>query len=219
MSRTALVTGFEPFGGHSLNPSGLLATALDGTTAGDVEIVGRALPVQLAGLGERIESLLDQVRPSAVIALGLYPGEATIRIERFGVNLADFTIADNAGVRLEDTAIDAGGATALAATLPLSAIVQVILAAGIPALLSTSAGTYLCNAVLYTLLQALARRGMTVPCGFIHLPYMPEQVAEMMARARAGELALPHGTSLASMDLATMERAIRLAITVTVTWR
>lgn len=214
MGQTALITGFEAYGGYSLNPSAMLVLALDGARVGGVGVVGRTLPVAYAGLAERIEAALEEVRPDLVIALGLCPGEPTIRLERFGVNLADFEIADNAGARLADAAIARDGATARAATLPLRAIEQALIAAGIPARLSSSAGTYLCNAALYTLLGAVDRRGWRIPCGFIHLPYLPEQVALMLADAQAGRVEINPRTDIASMDLAAMERALRLALAV-----
>jgi pyroglutamyl-peptidase len=215
MAETALVTGFQPYGGRGTNPSAKLALALDGARIGGLEVVGRSLPVALAGLGERIAAMLDEHRPRLVIALGLWPGEPMIRLERFGLNLADFEIADNAGARPQDTAIIPAGSTALAATLPLRAIQQALLAAGIPARLSNTAGTYLCNATLYTLLAAVEARGWPIPCGFIHLPYLTEQVAEMLAEARAGRLEMHQRADLASMDYAVMERALRLALSVT----
>jgi pyroglutamyl-peptidase len=214
MAETALVTGFEPYGGRSLNPSGRVAATLDGTCLAGVEVVGRRLPVIFAGLAERIAALLDELRPAFVVALGLWPGESVLRLERFAVNLADFAIADNAGARLDDAVVVAGGQTALAATLPLRAIETALLDDGIPVRLSNSAGNYLCNATLYTLLDQLERRGRRVPCGFIHLPYLTEQVAQMLSEARAGHRDLQQVADLPSMDFATMERAIRLALAV-----
>ncbi len=215
MAETALITGFEPYGGRSLNPSAKLAEALDGARIGGLEIVGRKLPVAFAGLAERIEAALDEVQPALVVALGLWPGEPMIRLERVSFNLANFEIADNAGLRLEDAAIAPAGATALAASLPLRAIEQALLAAGIPTRLSNTAGTYLCNATLYTLLAAVERRRWRIPCGFIHLPYLPEQVAGMLVASRAGQIELHQRADLASMDYAIMERALRLALAVT----
>jgi pyroglutamyl-peptidase len=215
MAETALVTGFEPYGGRGTNPSATLALALDGARIGGIEVAGRSLPVAFAGLAERIEAMLDAVRPRLIIALGLWPGEPMIRLERFGLNLADFEVPDNAGARLEDTAIIPAGSTARAATLPLRAIQQALLAAGIPVRLSSTAGNYLCNAALYTLLAAIERRGWSIPCGFIHVPYLPEQVAEKLAEARAGRLEMHQRADLASMDYAVMERALRLALAVT----
>jgi pyroglutamyl-peptidase len=214
MAETALVIGFEPYGGRALNPSGRLALALDGAVIGGLRVVGRTLPVVLAGLGERLEGWLDQLRPDLVIALGLWPGEPMIRLERLAANLADFAIADNAGVRAEDAVVAPAGAAALLATLPLRAIESALLADGIPARLSMTAGTYLCNATLYTLLDLIERRGRRVPCGFIHLPYLPEQVADILRQARAGRIDLHQRSDIASMDFAVMEQALRRALIV-----
>src|SRR5215469_2538990 len=86
MAATALITGFEPYGGRALNPSGRLAMALNGAHIGGFEVVGRSLPVVLAGLGERLEACFDEARPALVIALGLWPGEPMLRLERLAVN-------------------------------------------------------------------------------------------------------------------------------------
>ncbi len=214
MSATALITGFEPYGGRALNPSAQLAHALDGALIGELRVVGRTLPVAMEGLAPSVDALIEETRPALVVALGLAPGEPMIRLERFGVNLADFEIADNAGAKLTDAALAPEDAAARAATLPLREIEAALLAEGIPVRLSSSAGAYLCNAILYLLLEALERRQWRVPCGFIHFPYLPEQVALMFADARAGKIEVNQRADTASMDLALMERALRRAIAV-----
>ena len=213
MDGSVLITGFEPYGGRRRNPSGELARALDGARIGDRTIIGRTLPVVFAGLAERVEACLAETRPSAVIALGLWPGEPAIRLERVAVNLADNTSPDNAGARISREALERDGAAERRATLPLPAIHAALLAEGIPARLSDTAGTFLCNATLYMLLRAIERRGERTPCGFIHLPYLPQQVAEMLSASDAQDD--QRRDDLASMDLATMERAVRTALTVT----
>ena len=215
MDGTALITGFEPYGGRRLNPSGELAAALDGARIGDLVVTGRTLPVVFAELAERIDACLAETRPAVVIALGLWPGEPAIRLERRAVNLAHCTSPDNAGALRGGEALERDGAAELAATLPLPAIQAALLQEGIPARLSDTAGTFLCNATLYTLLRAIARRGARIPCGFIHLPYLPQQVAEVLAGAPAGQVDAAPGVDLASMALATMERAVRIALAVT----
>lgn len=210
MRGTALVTGFEPYGGRGLNPSGELAAALDGARIGDLAVVGRTLPVVFAGLAARIEACLAEVRPALVIALGLWPGEPAIRLERRAVNLAECSSPDNAGALRHGEALEPGGAAELAATLPLPAIAAALLRDGIPVRLSESAGTFLCNAALYTLLHAIARNGAPIPCGFVHLPYLPRQVAAMLADGHNA----PPDAGLASMDLVTMERAVRIALAI-----
>jgi pyroglutamyl-peptidase len=214
MPGTALITGYEPYGGRAANPAALMAQRLDGASIAGLRVVGRTLPVTLDGLGPRLDALLEELQPRLVIALGLAPGEAMIRLERFAVNLADFEIPDNAGRRWRDQPILGSGDTALVATLPLRAIETALIAAGIPARVSNTAGTYLCNAALYHLLAAARRRGDGPVGGFIHLPYLPAQVADILRRAREGELELSQRGDLASMDAAVMEEALRIAVTV-----
>ena len=162
MSKTpiALVTGFEPFGGYAINPSAEIAKALDGATIADSRIVGRVLPVDLARLDGRLEKILADLEhpPVAVIALGLAAGEPVVRLERVAVNLADFEIADNAGRTASDRELTPGGPAARNTRLPLDAIQWALLDAGIPARFSNSAGTYLCNAAMYRLLETLPAR-------------------------------------------------------------
>jgi pyroglutamyl-peptidase len=213
MAGSVLITGFEPYGGRRRNPSGELARALDGARIGDLTVIGRILPVVFAGLATRVEACLAETRPSLVIALGLWPGEPAIRLERVAVNLADNASPDNAGLRIDHEALDHDGAAERRATLPLPAIHAALLADGIPARLSDTAGTFLCNATLYMLLRAIERNGERAPCGFIHLPYLPQQVAELLSDASA--VNDQRRDDLASMELATMERAVRIALTVT----
>jgi pyroglutamyl-peptidase len=214
--RTVLITGFEPYGGRGANPSAELARRFDGRQIADAQVVGRALPVSFAGLKERIESLVAELDPVAIISIGLWPGEPVIRLERFAVNLADFEIPDNQGALLQDSPLVGNGPPAQVATLPLRAIEDGLLAAGIPARLSSTAGTFLCNATLYAALDALAGRGRAAPCGFVHVPYLPEQVADLLgAMRRAHALELHQRADLASMDLTTMIRAIEICVTTT----
>ena len=98
--RPVLVTGFEPYGGRGRNPAAEIAKALDGRMIAGHQVVGRTLPVSYRGLVERLGALIDEHNPAATISLGLWPGEPVIRLERFGLNLADFEIADNDGGKL-----------------------------------------------------------------------------------------------------------------------
>ncbi len=145
-------------------------------------MIGAILPVSQRSLRERLDELLSELRPSIVVSLGLAPGEPMIRLERFGLNLLDFGIADNDGARLADALIEANGVTGVRSSLPLRGIERALLGAGIPARLSSSAGTFLCNAALYSLMRILEERFPTTLGGFIHLPYLPEQVAQDRAR-------------------------------------
>jgi pyroglutamyl-peptidase len=216
VSRPALVTGFEPYGGRGRNPAGEVAARLDGSEVAGVRVVGRNLPVKFAALDEAVAATLAEVDPAAVISLGLCPGEAVIRLERVAINVADFEIPDNDGLVLIDRPLDAAGAAARFATLPLRRVQETLLAAGIPARLSNSAGTYLCNKALYRFLDAIERRGKAVPCGFIHLPYVPEQVAGMIAELQAARsIERNRRPDIPSMSLDLMVEAVRLALEVT----
>lgn len=205
-----LVTGFEPYGGHGRNPSFEAMQALDGRAIEGVAVVGRGLPVSMAGLRPALAALLDGAAYSAIVGLGLQPGAPVIHIERSAVNLADFEVADNDGLSVRDARIDPEGPAARLATLPLRAIEQAMLAAGIPARLSASAGSYLCNACLYCCLEAAEARPRPLPCGFLHLPCTPEQVAEAAVKKHDR-----HG-AMASMELSRIVAGVEIALRETV---
>ncbi|MGH7072540.1 MAG: hypothetical protein ACREFO_21370 [Acetobacteraceae bacterium] len=211
----ALLTGFEPYAGRGANPAYEVMNALDGERIGGVPIVGRALPVSHGGLRDRIQDLLEDLSPIVALGLGLWPGEPVVRLERSAANLADFEIADNDGQVLADDPLVPDGALSLAATLPLREIERALLAEGIPVRLSGTAGSFLCNACLYHLLHAGASRPVAPLSGFLHLPYLPAQVAELMRETRReGRLELHQRADLASMDLSTATRAARVALAV-----
>lgn len=213
--RAALLTGFEPYGGRGVNPAYEVMRRLDGSVIAGVPVVGRALPVSYRELRTRIDRLLEEHKPAAVVALGLWPGTPMIRLERIAVNVTDFEIPDNDGAVLADESVDANAANALKSTLPLRRIEAALLAGGIPVHVSNTAGTFLCNAAMFELLHGLEARGRAVPCGFIHLPYLPAQVAEMLQRTRAERrLEREQRADLASMDIEVMVRAVRTAIEV-----
>lgn len=212
----ALVTGFEAYGGRGRNPAGEVAARLDGMQIGGVRVVARHFPVAFGPLTELVPATLAELDPALVISLGLCPGEPVIRLERVAINVADFEIPDNEGIVLVDQPVDAAGSAALLATLPLRRVQEALLQAGIPARLSSSAGTYLCNKTLYRFLAAIEQSGKAVPCGFIHLPYLPEQVAGMIAEMhKARSIEQHRRTEIASMGLETMVEAVRIALAVT----
>lgn len=189
-----LLTGFESYGGHAINPSGDIARLLDGMEIAGVRVAGRILPVVHAGLADRIGALIEETSPRAVICLGLDPGESSIRLERVAANILDFDIADNAGDVLQGPVVE-GGTTALQSTLPLPAIESRLRAADIPVRRSEDAGRFVCNALMYHALQAAGRRRPAPACGFIHLPFLPEQAGDSP-----------------SLPLDRMVEAVRLAI-------
>jgi pyroglutamyl-peptidase len=213
--RVVLLTGFEPYGGRGLNPAFEIVRRLDGADIAGVPVVGRSLPVSYRELRGRIDGLLDQFDPAVVIGLGLWPGAPLIRLERIAINVADFEIVDNDGAFVTDMPVEGNAATALLATLPLRQIEQALLDAEIPARVSNTAGTFLCNATLFEFLHGLAGRGRSTACGFIHVPYLPAQVAELLSRNRSErKLELEQRADLASMDLDVMVQAVRTALQV-----
>jgi len=208
-----LVAGFEPYGGRGRNPACDVVRALDRSVIAGHPVAGRTLPVSYNGLARRLSAMIDELHPRLVISLGLWPGETAIRLERFGLNLADFEIPDNEGALLTDAPIVAEGGAGLRSTLPLRAIEAALLASGIPARLSSTAGTFLCNATLYQLLHLLGERAPGARGGFIHLPYLPEQVA-LLLRETAAErrLELHQRADVASMALPLQVKAVSIAI-------
>lgn len=196
-----LLTGFEPFGPDALNPSQELAKALDGQVVGGLPVRGLVLPVQHEAARGAVFRALAEPGLKAVVHLGLAGGRARIALERVGVNVMDYALPDNAGAILRDTPCVPNGPAAYWASLPLRDILGELTAAGIPSYLSYTAGAYLCNFTLYTTLHTLAVRGLDVPAGFIHLPYLPAMVAA-------------HGLEEPSMDLALMQRALEIALDV-----
>jgi pyroglutamyl-peptidase len=216
MTMTALVTGFEGYGGRGRNPAGEAAMALDGRVVGGVKVAGRRLPVSYDQLAAGLTGLMDDLKPDIVISLGLWPGESVIRLERIGINVADFEIPDNGGTFLTDAPILGNGAPAIMATLPNREIRGALLAQGIPARISATAGTFLCNATLYSTLAHAATMRRVPLTGFIHVPYLPEQVAEILETVEGERrLELHQRADTASMDLGAMVRALETAIETT----
>jgi pyroglutamyl-peptidase len=211
-----LLTGFESYGGRSLNPAEQVVKRLDGTVVRGVRVSGHTLPVDYSRLGPRIAQLIQEVQPRAVVCLGLWPGTPMLRLERVAVNIADFEIPDNVGLMTRGPVVE-GGAEAYLSTLPIHAIHDRLLDAGIPARLSGSAGTFLCNALMYYALRSCAEQAPAAPCGFIHLPYLPKQVSALLLQMREwAKVELHQRADLASMALDVQVEGIRLAIDSTV---
>lgn len=164
-----LMTGFEPFGGQKINPSW---QAVQGVTAPEgIELLKRELPVRWYETGEAVESYIGELCPDAILLTGQAGGADRIRVERVGLNLMDSGSPDNAGVIVRDTPVFSNAPAAYFSTFAYKEILSALTGAGLPAAYSFSAGTYLCNEALYTALHLLP----DVPCGFIHLPFLPEQ--------------------------------------------
>ena len=197
--RHILLTGFEPFDGDSVNPSGEVAKRLDGKVIGECVVRSAILPVQHEAARAIVAPRLEAPGLVAVVQLGLAGGRARISLERVAVNVMDYSRPDAHGQVLSDVACVEGGPAAYVSTLPLREILAALTAEGIPAAISNTAGTYLCNDISYTTLHGLARRGLAIPAGFIHLPLLPSMVSA-------------HNLEEPSMDLPVMIRAMEIAL-------
>lgn len=172
-----LVTGFEPFGPHTVNPSQELAKLLDGRRIGSCAVAGIVLPVHHLEASRHMSALLGELQPVAVVHLGLAEGRARLGLERVALNVMDYRIPDNAGYRAEGEPCVPEGPAAYFASLPLPEMLLALTAEGIPAYVSNTAGTYLCNQTLYQTLHEIATRELAIRAGFVHLPLLPAMVA------------------------------------------
>ena len=198
-ARHILLTGFEPFDGDAVNPSGEVAKQLDGRVIGECAVRSVILPVQHEAARAVVAPLLAAPGLVAVVHLGLAGGRARVSLERVAANVMDYSRPDAHGQVLRDVPCVPDGPAAYLSTLPLREMLAALTAEGIPAAISNTAGTYLCNDISYTTLHALARRGLTIPAGFIHLPFLPSMVAA-------------HALEEPSMDLSVMARAVEVAL-------
>ena len=168
---TILLTGFEPFGTATSNPSGEIVKQISGEN-----IVTAILPVAYAQSAEQLLSLIEEHNPDVVICLGQAEGRTHITPEKVAINLDDARLADNEGVLRSDVKILEDGPAAYFSTLPVKDMVEAMKAQGIPAVVSLSAGAFLCNHVFYVAQNKFA--GTKVRSGFVHVPLMDSQGPE-----------------------------------------
>jgi pyroglutamyl-peptidase len=173
---TVLVTGFEPFGGERINPSGQAVQALHDSRIAGHRVIGAELPTVFGDSLQALRVLLRQHRPTLVLCTGQAAGRGALSLERVAINVDDARIPDNAGARPVDCAVVEDGPAGYFSSLPIKAMRQALLDAGINAEVSQTAGTFVCNHVFYGLMHELARpewRG--VRGGFVHMPWLPQQ--------------------------------------------
>ncbi|MBI5423205.1 MAG: pyroglutamyl-peptidase I [Opitutae bacterium] len=200
--RNILLTGFEPFDGQAINPSEEIAREINEAKIARHRIVGALLPCVF---GSAIKELKHQIKlhdPDIVICLGQAGGRAEITPERVAINIDDARIPDNAGQQPIDKPIVKDGPAAYFSTLPIKAIVQELRKHNIPAAVSQTAGTFVCNHVFYGLMHELSAHRADVRGGFIHVPFVPEQA-----------------TDKPSLPFEKMTEAVRLAIATSVDYR
>ncbi|ALV62540.1 Pyrrolidone-carboxylate peptidase [Thermococcus sp. 2319x1] len=191
-----LVTGFEPFGGEKINPSWEAVKGLPEKIK-NAEIIKHQLPVSFKGVKEKLPKIIEDVKPDVVILTGQAGGRVNITVERVAINVMDARMEDNEGYKPEDEPIFEDAPAAYFATIPVKRIVKALRENKIPSMVSNSAGTYVCNTAMYTALHYIAVNGLEAKAGFIHVPYIPEQVLEKPQP---------------SMSLEMIRRAVEIAI-------
>ena len=191
-----LLTAFDPFGGESVNPA---EETVKGVSApAGVELTKLTVPTVYGKSIETVVAAMESADYDAVLCIGQAGGRSDLTVERVAINVNDAAAPDNAGVLLTDAPIAEGGPAAYFATLPVKAIVEGIRKVGIPASVSNTAGTFVCNQLLYGVLHSIAVSGRATRAGFIHVPFIPEQVVD-----KAGK---------PSMALETIIRGIEAAL-------
>ncbi|MES3004370.1 MAG: pyroglutamyl-peptidase I [Pseudomonadota bacterium] len=174
---SVLVTGFDPFGGQPLNPSWMAVQALHGRVVAGHRLIGAQLPTQFDRSLQVLRDLLHRHHPALVVCCGQAAGRTALSMERVAINVNDARIPDNAGEQPVDTPVIPGGPAAYFTTLPIKAMLVALLAEGINAEVSQTAGTYVCNHVFYGLMHELATRHdmRRTRGGLIHIPFLPSQ--------------------------------------------
>jgi pyroglutamyl-peptidase len=194
---TVLLTGFEPFVGAASNSSWDAVERVAQAWSGDAELVIELLPVTFAGASVLMRELIARHSPDLVIGVGLADGRDAVTPERVAINVEDARIPDNDGDQPDDRTIDPDGPAAYFSGLPVKEIAERIREAGIPSRVSDSAGTYVCNSLMYSTMQAVSGTG--VMAGFVHVPCSPELAA---------------GTGRAFLEVEEIARALTIAIEV-----
>ena len=192
-----LVTGFDPFGGEPINPAIESVKRLPDNIAG-AEIIKLEIPTVRKKSLEKIEKAINEHNPDVILSIGQAGGRFDISIERVGINLDDFRIPDNEGNQTIDEPIFPDGENAYFVKLPVKAMVQNVQKNNIPASVSYTAGTFVCNHVLYGVLYLIEKKYKGKKSGFIHIPFLPEQVVDKR--------------NTPSMELSTIVKGLTAAI-------
>ena len=171
-----IVTGFDPFGGEKINPSIECVKALPDIEG--VELIRLELPTVFKESAKRLNEVINEVKPDAVLSVGQAGGRPGITMERIAINVDDARIPDNISQQPIDETIQTEGAAAYFSTLPIKRIVKAIREAGISAEVSNSAGTFVCNHIMYQALFAATKVDKPFKAGFMHIPFIPEQTTD-----------------------------------------
>lgn len=199
MMKKLLLTGFEPFLDYKVNPTMKIVEELDGLIIGEYQIIGKIMTVDFKSSGEQLLNFMEEVQPDVHISLGLAAGRYKITPERIAINVKDGE-ADNEGNKLQDEIIQESGEAGYLTTLPIRKMVNKLIENGLPAEISNSAGTYLCNNVMYEGLHYVKATNSSMLSGFIHIP-------------ASHELAIEHG-KIPSWSHADLKQSIIMCIEV-----
>lgn len=189
-----LLCAFDPFGGESVNPA---LEAVKAIRCEGIDIKKLEVPTVFYKSVALVCNIIDEFKPDAVIMIGQAGGRDKITPERVAINVSDARIADNEGNVPCDEPVVAGAPAAYFSTLPIKDIVRALINEGIPAEVSNSAGTFVCNHLMYGVLHHIANRGIDCAAGFIHIPYLPEQTGY-----KAGVASLPLETDVRAVEIA-----------------
>ncbi|MGL4970822.1 pyroglutamyl-peptidase I [Cetobacterium sp.] len=192
-----LITGFDPFGGESINPAWEAVNAMQDVIDG-IELVKLQIPTVFKKSAEKLFAGIEEHKPDIVMCIGQAGGRYDISVERVAINMDDGRIPDNEGYQPIDTAVYEDGENAYFATLPIKGIVEEIKAAHIPASVSNTAGTYVCNHIMYSLLYYISKNNLNIKGGFIHVPYITQQVVDKK--------------NMPYMEVATITKALESAV-------
>jgi pyroglutamyl-peptidase len=169
-----LITGFDPFGGETINPAFEAVKKLPDTIAG-AKIIKLEVPTVFGASGQKVAEAIQEYQPDVVICVGQAGGRQTVTVEKVAINLAEARIPDNKQQQPSGVPLKADGETAYFTNLPIKAMVKNCHDHQLPAAISYTAGTFVCNDIMYNLLYLIHTQKLDIRGGFIHVPFLPEQ--------------------------------------------
>lgn len=205
-----LITGFDPFGGESVNPALEAVMALP-DTIGDTEVIKIEIPTVFGKSLEAIRAAVETHKPDIVISVGQAGGRFGVTPERIAINVDDARIKDNEGNQPVDAPVAENGPAAYFSNLPIKAMTQAMVKAGIPASVSNTAGTFVCNHVMYGILHMIHTDYPNMRGGFIHVPYIPAQVTSKANMPSMSQADITKGLALCIEAAATHTEDLHIA--------
>ena len=193
-----LLTGFDPFGEENINPATEVVEKFSNEKIAGYQVKTLEIPTVYKKSVEKIKEKIDEIKPDLVISIGQAGGRTDISLERVAINIDDYRIEDNEGNKPVDKVINPQGENAYFSTLPIKKMVKRINENGIPAKVSNSAGTFVCNHLMYGLLNYIEKNDLDIKAGFIHIPFLPSQVVDKKNKA--------------SMSLETIKKGLKIAM-------